>query len=295
MKKALPFLLVATMSCVGEYDEPFHPDGSAGQDQNATGTGGSNNGSGGSVGSGGSQPGTGGAVVGSGGEVGSGGSSGSGGAPPASGGTVGSGGAVGSGGRAAGGAVGSGGQASGGTLGGGGRTGMGGAATGGSAGRGSGGAAGGRSGGSAGGRSGTGSGGTGAGGSTATVCTSGKTWTNGNGTDMRPGNDCKGCHSFSISGTIYPTAHEPNNCYGTAAGGIKVVITGADGSTVTLTPSANSGNFYSNTAIKTPYTAKITNSSGGTRMMTESQTTGNCNSCHTPTGANGAPGRIYVP
>jgi len=112
---------------------------------------------------------------------------------------------------------------------------------------------------------------------------------------MRPGNDCAGCHTISISGTVYPTAHEPNNCNGTAAGGIKIVLTGSDGSIVTVTPSATSGNFFSNTDVKTPYTAKITNSSGGTRMMMASQTATNCNSCHTPTGANGAPGRIYVP
>jgi hypothetical protein len=145
-----------------------------------------------------------------------------------------------------------------------------------------------------GGRAGTG-GAVGTGGSSAPVCTSGKTWTGGNGQDMRPGNDCKACHSFTIAGTIYPTAHEPNNCDGTAAGGLKVVITGADGSTVMLTPSATSGNFYSNTNIKTPFTAKVTNSSGAVRMMVASQTAGNCNSCHTPDGANGAPGRIMAP
>jgi len=135
----------------------------------------------------------------------------------------------------------------------------------------------------------------GTGGSSAPVCTSGKTWTSGNGQDMRPGNDCKGCHSFTIAGTVYPTAHEPNNCDGTAAGGIKVVVTGADGSTITLTPSATSGNFYSNSTVKTPFTAKVTNSAGAVRMMVASQTAGNCNSCHTQDGGNGAPGRIMAP
>ena len=31
------------------------------------------------------------------------------------------------------------------------------------------------------------------------------------------------------------------------------------------------------------------------RMMVASQTAGNCNSCHTQNGANGAPGRIMAP
>jgi hypothetical protein len=141
-------------------------------------------------------------------------------------------------------------------------------------------------------------GGAGAGGSgmITQVCTSKKTWTNGNGTDMRPGNDCTGCHSnFVVAGTVYPTLDEPNNCDGTGAGGIKVLITGADNVTLTLTPSATSGNFYSSSSVKTPYSVKLTNSAGASRSMVAHQTAGNCNSCHTPTGANGAPGRITAP
>jgi hypothetical protein len=132
-------------------------------------------------------------------------------------------------------------------------------------------------------------------GSNAQVCTSKKTWTSGSGPDMRPGNDCRGCHSFTIAGTVYPTFNEPNNCDGTGAGGIKVLITGADNVTLTLTPSTASGNFYSNTTVKTPFSVKLTNSAGASRSMVAHQTAGNCNSCHTPTGANGAPGRIMAP
>ena len=127
------------------------------------------------------------------------------------------------------------------------------------------------------------------------VCTSKKMWTSGNGASMRPGNDCTSCHSFKIAGTIYPTLNEPNNCNGTSANGLKVVITGADGATLTLTPNSTSGNFYSNTTVKTPYSAKITNSAGGSRTMDMKQSMGACNFCHGPTGANGAPGRIIAP
>jgi hypothetical protein len=135
----------------------------------------------------------------------------------------------------------------------------------------------------------------GTGGAPVSICTSKKNWTGGNGVDMRPGNDCAGCHSFSIAGTVYPTADEPNNCDGTGSNGLKVLITGANGTTLTLTPSATSGNFYSNTKVQTPYSVKITNSAGASRSMVAHQTAGNCNSCHTPTGANGAPGRIMAP
>jgi nitrate/TMAO reductase-like tetraheme cytochrome c subunit len=112
---------------------------------------------------------------------------------------------------------------------------------------------------------------------------------------MRPGNDCRSCHSFSVSGTVYPSAHEPTNCNGTAAGGIKVVITGADGAILTLVPNSTSGNFYSSSALKTPFSAKLTNSAGASRAMVSMQTAGNCNSCHTQNGTNSAPGRIMAP
>ena len=144
---------------------------------------------------------------------------------------------------------------------------------------------------------GSGSGGapaTGTGSSTLAVCTSKAMWTGGNNPTMRPGNTCQSCHSFTIAGTIYPTANEPTNCNGiNGSTGVKVVITGADGRTLTLTPTA-SGNFYSSSSVKTPYTARITNG-GATRAMAATQASGNCNSCHSQRGANGAPGRIMVP
>ncbi len=146
----------------------------------------------------------------------------------------------------------------------------------------------------------SGSGGSGGSGGAVTnpytiVCTSMKTWSGGNGQDMRPGNDCTSCHSFKIAGTVYPTAHEPNNCDGTATGGVKVLITGADGATLTLTPSGTSGSFYSNSSVKAPYSVKLTDSAGRTRQMVAHQSAGNCNNCHSPDGSNGAPGRIMAP
>ena len=113
---------------------------------------------------------------------------------------------------------------------------------------------------------------------------------------MHPGQACIKCHTkkgpkFSIAGTVYPTAHEPDDCYG--LGSSTVVITDATGKVLTL-KSNSAGNFYSQTAIKMPYTAKVI---VGTkeRAMKDSQTNGDCNSCHTVTGAEKAPGRIMAP
>jgi hypothetical protein len=115
---------------------------------------------------------------------------------------------------------------------------------------------------------------------------------------MAPGEACQACHqkqggpSYAIAGTVYPTAHEPKDCDG-ISGGVSVVITDANKNVVTLT--ANSvGNFSSSTAVAAPFNVKVT-SSNGTRAMSGSLTSGDCNSCHTTTGANGAPGRIMAP
>ncbi len=118
---------------------------------------------------------------------------------------------------------------------------------------------------------------------------------------MRPGNACLSCHgvgseqAFVLAGTVYPTAHEPDNCNGTSGGsGVSVVITDANNKTMTL--QVNSvGNFYSQgRTLATPYRAKVV-SAAGERAMGASQSTGDCNSCHTQDGANGAPGRIMAP
>jgi hypothetical protein len=116
---------------------------------------------------------------------------------------------------------------------------------------------------------------------------------------MDPGRACLACHQvqggprFSVGGTVYPTAHEPNNCYG-VAGGLSVVITDKNGKTVTLQVGAT-GNFNSGSQqIVPPFNAQVTDGTK-TRAMADPITAGDCNSCHTETGANGAPGRIVAP
>jgi hypothetical protein len=138
---------------------------------------------------------------------------------------------------------------------------------------------------------------------TPPTCTSGRTSTVQEGATMDPGMPCVSCHAanseapkFSIGGTLYPTAHEPNNCIGTpggTAGTASVVIVDANNQTLTLAVNA-AGNFYSSTAVALPYHAKVVVGTSE-RVMVAAQTTGDCNSCHTQNGANSAPGRIILP
>jgi hypothetical protein len=140
--------------------------------------------------------------------------------------------------------------------------------------------------------------------STPVVCTSNTMWTLGNRGDgiMDPGQACIACHSkgegpnppFVLGGTVYPSAHEPDNCNGGPLTQMaRVVITGADGMSVTLKPNS-AGNFSYSGVIATPYTAMVTYM-GRERGMIAKQMSGDCNSCHTETGAMMAPGRIMLP
>jgi cytochrome c553 len=118
---------------------------------------------------------------------------------------------------------------------------------------------------------------------------------------MNPGQACIACHGgregprYVIAGTLYPTGHEPNNCNGTnGTSGARVVVTGSNGTAVTLTPNS-AGNFYSSTTLPGPYQAKVVDSAGKERVMVSTTATGDCNSCHTQNGTSSAPGRITLP
>jgi hypothetical protein len=140
----------------------------------------------------------------------------------------------------------------------------------------------------------------------APTCTSKTNWTRGtNGSaSMEPGQACISCHArsggeaptFVIAGTLYPTGHEPDNCNGASGStsGAKIVVVGSNGNSVSLTPNG-AGNFYSSTSLPGPYKAKVVSGSGVERVMSSTASTGDCNSCHTQNGANGAPGRITLP
>jgi hypothetical protein len=73
-----------------------------------------------------------------------------------------------------------------------------------------------------------------------------------------------------------------------------VVVTDKTGKVVTMLVGAT-GNFNSgNARLVPPFAAKVTNGTK-TRAMAGTVTAGDCNSCHTTSGANGAPGRIMAP
>lgn len=155
---------------------------------------------------------------------------------------------------------------------------------------------------------------------TPETCTSGVTWAGGEEDwgqypkeGMHPGKPCIDCHTnpgkyglpdtgpdMWIAGTVYPTAHEFEECLGVDGlqENIDVEVTDANGQVVTL-PVNVTGNFYLRKAVGVPpivfpVTAKVL--SGGTyRAMSKAVTTGDCNSCHTLKGANDAPGRIMAP
>ncbi len=139
---------------------------------------------------------------------------------------------------------------------------------------------------------------------TPAVCTSGDMWTSGDegSPDMTPGRACIACHSdagddgprFLFAGTIYPTAHEPDDCHG--VGGVEVEITDANGQVHTVS-ARERGNFYASAggqALAMPITARVIQGNQVLPMLTPVDT-GDCNTCHTQDGKEGAPGRIILP
>ena len=138
---------------------------------------------------------------------------------------------------------------------------------------------------------------------TPTVCTSGKNWPSRGreNADMNPGRACIDCHLsqegnpiVTIGGTVYPTVHEPDLCYGSTASDVKVVITDANDKVTTLSV-GSTGNFsLRRGTMAFPIRAKVVRGADEREMQTP-QDSGDCNSCHTEQGEQGAPGRIFEP
>jgi hypothetical protein len=140
------------------------------------------------------------------------------------------------------------------------------------------------------------------------TCTSMTTSIVDEGSLMKPGSACVKCHNsdpeapdLTLGGTAYGTAHEPDDCNAQAVSGpaintAVVEITDKNGAVISL--KVNSvGNFYRKSAagaVALPYTAKI-KYNGLERAMVASQMSGDCNSCHTQTGTQNAPGRVLLP
>ena len=139
------------------------------------------------------------------------------------------------------------------------------------------------------------------GGDAGSFCTSGVLWKNGNQESplMNPGLACNACHqimggpNLRIAGTVYTALNEQDLCYGKPA--LTVRVTDKDGKVFNMDVN-NAGNFYLMAGKpKPPFKAVVLDNQGKTRAMAGSVTSGDCNSCHTQTGKNGAPGRITAP
>lgn len=129
---------------------------------------------------------------------------------------------------------------------------------------------------------------------------SGLRWVGGNEGSplMNPGLDCISCHSqgegprFEAAGTVYLKLNEKNLDLGVE--GATVEITDAKGK-VFKAVTNKAGNFsFRRVALSFPIKAKVLYQ-GKTREMYGARMTGNCASCHSQTGQNGAPGRVTVP
>lgn len=148
-------------------------------------------------------------------------------------------------------------------------------------------------------------GGTDAGRPADAACTSGTMWLLGDqgSSSMHPGRACNACHQVSggpnlrFAGTVYRGAHDVDDCNGAAPPPpLTVEITDKFGKTVTGAVNA-AGNFTVQPPkgrFSAPYRAKILDGAK-TRAMVGSVTSGDCNTCHSADGINGAPGRVLAP
>jgi hypothetical protein len=137
------------------------------------------------------------------------------------------------------------------------------------------------------------------------TCTSNSNWTGGNreSPNMNPGEACIQCHTredegpdLTIAGTLYATAHEPDDCNGQkGSSAVYIEIVDAADRVFKLTPNS-AGNFMLEDPdqFSFPYTARVV-SGDEERIMKEAQDNGDCNACHTQDGNDGAPGRIILP
>jgi hypothetical protein len=137
------------------------------------------------------------------------------------------------------------------------------------------------------------------------TCSTDTYWTGGDrgSSVMHPGRACIQCHTqnfgprLQLAGTVFLTGHEPDDCNGGAVDGNDVVVEVTDANQQVFTMFVNgAGNFYQRggATVVFPITAKVTYQ-GRVRTMTTPAALGDCNSCHTQSGAQGAPGRIALP
>lgn len=148
--------------------------------------------------------------------------------------------------------------------------------------------------------------GVGGGGPIMLTCTSNQRWPLGNeeSPDMRPGLACIDCHlsgvagekgpDFLFAGTVFPGLHDEDDCFGSTSTGTTVVVTDAVGRVFEVAVRPR-GNFYQEPQAATfPIRAEVRRD-GKVLAMKDPVQSGDCNTCHTAEGKDGAPGRILAP
>ena len=125
---------------------------------------------------------------------------------------------------------------------------------------------------------------------------------------MHPGAGCNSCHEknlsaplYPVSGTVYPTLHEPDDCNGVASSvddngipDVQIVVTDRTGRALPPIPVNSVGNFLRAGELLTPIWVKVV-SKGKENKMEGQAPHADCNACHTKMGTQGAPGRVIIP
>jgi hypothetical protein len=126
------------------------------------------------------------------------------------------------------------------------------------------------------------------------------------GREHRPGEACASvCHApansgglrdFAISGTVFSSLHTPDDCVGDDASApfTELVIQDRTNAVMSFVLSGT-GNFsYQGSYVSPPFSVSVW-VGGKENAAVTPHANGDCNSCHTEQGANGAPGRIVAP
>lgn len=116
---------------------------------------------------------------------------------------------------------------------------------------------------------------------------------------MLPGRACLECHDRTlgpsammvVAGTVFADVQQRDECPGEP--GVRVVIVDDEGTEASFTTNF-AGNFYIRQTLVFPVRVRLEDSEL-IRVMEDPVDTGDCNSCHTPTGEEMAPGRIVRP
>ncbi|MDP1824372.1 MAG: hypothetical protein Q8L48_14045 [Archangium sp.] len=152
----------------------------------------------------------------------------------------------------------------------------------------------------------------------APACESGQSWKGGTveNEQMNPGFACRSCHlgqnfqgqnpngqpepdkAFFFMGTAYSVPNEADLCAAAGVPSDAVVEILDTNDVVKLTLPINAaGNFRSlstTATVPVPYKARV-KANGKVNAMAAAQTNGDCNTCHTAAGLEGAPGRVLFP